>query len=88
MPEFEDSDSQWSQALIRLDLAKSIVADPGGDAEEAAGLVRRALDLSAGNPITSVVQRSREFMRASARRWSGVQAVADLRDAVSSTQLS
>jgi hypothetical protein len=88
MPEFEASDSQWSQSLIRLDLAKAIVLGKDGDMEEAASLAHRALTISRENPITSVVQRSRELLRAIDQRCTGSPAVADLRDAVSSTQLS
>jgi transcriptional regulator with XRE-family HTH domain len=89
MPEFELSDSQWSQALIRIDLAKSMVLDPsGGDAEQGASLVREALTISSDKPIASVVQRSRDFVREAGRRWRNVDAVRELRDTVSSTQLN
>ena len=88
MPEFETSDSKWSQSLIRLDLAKALVLDLNGDPEEATGLVRRALNLASENPITSVVQRSRDFLRVSRRRWNDVPAVLELCDEVSSAQVS
>jgi transcriptional regulator with XRE-family HTH domain len=72
--EFDSSESSWSRSLIRLDLANSMALAPDGDPEEASGLITAALGISAGNPITSVVQRSRTFVRATAR-WRGIPAV-------------
>jgi tetratricopeptide (TPR) repeat protein len=88
MPEFDISDSRWSKSLIRLDLAKAMALHRDGDPDEAASLVSKALDFSSGIPITSVVQRSRDFLHVSAKRWKDARAVVDLRDAVSSTQLA
>ena len=88
MPEFEASDSLWSQSLIRLDLAKAIVVGKDGDLEEAAALAHRALTISRQNPIASVVKRSRELLRAIDRKCLKSASVANLRDAVSSTQLT
>lgn len=81
MDEFDSSDSSWSQSLIRLDLANSIALADGGDPDEASGLVTAALGISAGNPITSVVQRSRSFVR-STTRWRGIPAVDDAHELV------
>ena len=73
----------WSQALIRLDLANSMVAAGDGDPVEAAGLVTTALTLSSDKPIASVVQRSRDFVR-STGGWRGIPEVADVHDLVRS----
>jgi transcriptional regulator with XRE-family HTH domain len=88
MPEFELSDSRWSKSLIRLDLAKSLAINPDGDPDEAAGLVSRALDLSSGNLISSMILRSRDFLRVSGQRWRDVPAVVELREAVSSAHVT
>ena len=82
MEEFDSSESLWSQALIRLDLANSMVAGDG-DPVEAAGLVTTALTLSSDKPIASVVQRSRDFVR-STGGWRGIPEVADVHDLVRS----
>ena len=86
--EFDLSDSAWSQALIRIDLAKAVTLRKDGDPEEAASLLRSALQLSSDKPIASVVVRSQDVVRQSSKIWRGTRAVADLRDAVSSTHLS
>lgn len=86
MPEFELSQSQWSQSLIRLDLANSMAATNDGDAEEASGLVDQALNICADKPITSVLQRSRAFVRSTAK-WRGVRAVDDVHEAVAAARL-
>ena len=83
MEEFDSSESLWSQALIRLDLANSMVAAGDGDPVEAAGLVTTALTLSSDKPIASVVQRSRDFVR-STGGWRGIPEVADVHDLVRS----
>ena len=87
MPVFEASESKWSQSLIRLDLANSIVASSNGDAEQAGTLVQQAIAFAAGNPITSVVQRTNDFTRA-ARKWHGVKAIKDAQDAVAMARLA
>ncbi|MBN9099401.1 MAG: helix-turn-helix transcriptional regulator [Pseudonocardia sp.] len=79
--EFDISESSWSQSLIRLDLANSMVAARTGDPEEASSLITAALDISAGNPIASVVQRSRSFVQSTAK-WRGIPAVDDAHELV------
>lgn len=81
LEEFDSSDSSWSQSLLRLDLANSMVASGKGDPEEASSLITAALGISAGNPIASVVQRSRSFVRATTR-WRGIPAVDDAHELV------
>lgn len=81
LEEFDSSDSSWSQSLIRLDLANSMVAGGSGEPEEASSLVTAALGISAGNPIASVVQRSRSFVRATAK-WRGIPVVDDAHELV------
>jgi transcriptional regulator with XRE-family HTH domain len=83
LDEFDNSDSSWSQSLIRLDLANSMVSAKTGDPDEAGQLVSTALSISAGNPITSVVQRSRSFVRATGH-WRNVPAVAQAHELVRS----
>lgn len=81
LEEFDSSDSSWSQSLIRLDLANSMAAAGRGDPEEASSLITAALGISAANPIASVVQRSRSFVRATTR-WRGIPAVDDAHELV------
>lgn len=81
MEEFDSSESSWSQALIRLDLANAMVASGDGDPVEAAGLITTALTISSDKPIASVVQRSRSFVRATGE-WRGIPAVAEAHELV------
>lgn len=81
LDEFDSSESSWSQSLIRLDLANSMAMARNGDPAEASSLITAALRISAGNPIASVVQRSRSFVRATAR-WRGIPAVDDAHELV------
>lgn len=81
MDEFDTSESTWSQSLIRLDLANTLILAKDGDPAEASGLVTTALDISAGNPIASVVQRSRSFAR-STMKWRGISAVAEAHEMI------
>jgi tetratricopeptide (TPR) repeat protein len=63
LPAFEASTSKWSQSLVRLDLANVLLLDKHPDVERAAALAQEALTISAGKPITSVLHRTREFLR-------------------------
>ena len=78
-PEFEASDSQWSQSLIRLDLANSMeaAAKDSDPRRKPDSLVDQALNISADKPITSVLQRSRE--RSSERPASGAASASSTR---------
>jgi hypothetical protein len=66
MPVLEASRSCWSQSLVRLDIATALVVADKPEPDEAARLVTEALMISAERPITSVLQRSREFLMAAA----------------------
>ncbi|MFD6455730.1 hypothetical protein ACFWF3_33605, partial [Nocardia sp. NPDC060220] len=54
----DTSDSVWSQALVRLDVATALVKQKGPDTEHAMSLARQALATSHGQPIRSVWQRA------------------------------
>ena len=81
MDEFDSSESSWSRSLIRLDLANSLAAATNGDPEEAGSLITAALRFSAENPIASVVQRSKSFVRATTK-WRGIAAVDEAHELV------
>ncbi|WP_163549273.1 helix-turn-helix domain-containing protein [Candidatus Frankia nodulisporulans] len=87
MPEFESSESRWSQSLLRLDLANSLINSGRPDLDRACSLVREALEISQDRPITSVLQRSREFL-ASTRRWTDSQSIVNIRHAVKAAEIS
>lgn len=70
LPEIVQSDSTWSQSLVMIDLAISLIqSDTEADLERAGQLVVDALGISAGRPIISVRQRSAEFTRHAIDRW-------------------
>src|SRR3954453_7594498 len=68
-PEFDLSESTWSKSLIRIDLAKAVTLSRGGSPEEVIDLLRSALQLSSDKPIASVVVRSQDVVRRSAKLW-------------------
>ncbi|MGP4114991.1 hypothetical protein ACTWP5_29325, partial [Streptomyces sp. 4N509B] len=70
----ETSDSSWSRALVRLDVATALLDQPSPALERALNLGVQALELCAGAPIRSVWQRSHE-LREGAQRWRGDPAV-------------
>lgn len=80
-PVFDRSPSVWSRSLLRLDIATALVVADDPDPEQGGLLVQEALALSAERPITSVLQRSREFV-AAADRWHDLPAVAEVTEAV------
>ena len=49
-----------------LDLANVLLLDKRPDVERAAALAQEALTISAGKPITSVLHRTREFLKRAA----------------------
>lgn len=86
MPEFEASESRWSQSLLRLDLANSLIISPNPDVERGCSLVAEALDISKDRPITSVIQRSREFISA-ASPWADSQTIQNIKDVLKAAEL-
>lgn len=76
----EHSDSEWSRALVRLDVATAFLAEAHLDVEHAMQLGRQVLSAGGGPPIRSVVQRAGE-LQARARRWSAEPAVREYADA-------
>jgi transcriptional regulator with XRE-family HTH domain len=86
MPEFEASESRWSQSLLRLDLANSLIISPNPDVERGCSLVAEALDISKDRPITSVIQRSREFISA-ASPWADSQTIQNIKDVLKAAEI-
>lgn len=81
----EQSDSAWSQALVRLDVATALLAGPRPDVEHAMVLGRQVLEAGGGPPIRSVVQRAGE-LQAGAGRWQDLPTVREYGDALRSWQ--
>ncbi|WP_344074150.1 helix-turn-helix transcriptional regulator [Streptomyces crystallinus] len=52
------SDSAWSRALVRLDVATALLTSDRPDVEQAMALGREILEADGGAPIRSVVQRA------------------------------
>ncbi|WP_344838721.1 hypothetical protein [Actinocorallia longicatena] len=74
----EGSDSRWSKALVRLDVASALLAQPSPEVERAMTLGREALEVTAEAPIRSVSQRARELAN-HAGRWAKHQEAAAYR---------
>ncbi|MEU9120068.1 helix-turn-helix transcriptional regulator [Streptomyces sp. NPDC048506] len=81
----EHSDSAWSQALVRLDVATALLTGPRPDVEQAMALGRQVLEAGGGPPIRSVVQRAGDLL-AGAETWQRVPAVREYEDALRSWQ--
>lgn len=81
----ERSDSAWSRALVRLDVATALLAGPSPDVEQAMALGHQVLQADGGPPIRSVVQRAGDLL-ARSRAWHSVPAVREYRDALRSWQ--
>lgn len=79
----EQSDSAWSRALVRLDVATALLADPQPDVEHAMTLGMQALEAGGGPPIRSVVQRAGE-LHTMAAAWQQMPAVGDYAEALRS----
>jgi tetratricopeptide (TPR) repeat protein len=67
----EESDSQWSRALVRLDVATALLQQKQPEVEEAMALGRNALRSGSSAPIRSVWQRANELL-GKAGRWNSV----------------
>ncbi|MFB7630442.1 helix-turn-helix domain-containing protein [Streptomyces sp. NPDC056149] len=76
----EQSDSAWSRALVRLDVATALLTDPQPDVEQAMALGRQVLDSGGGPPIRSVVQRAGDLLTG-AESWKSVPAVREYAEA-------
>ncbi|MFE9453755.1 helix-turn-helix domain-containing protein [Streptomyces sp. NPDC006739] len=72
----EQSDSAWSRALVRLDVATALLAGPQPDVDHAMMLGLEVLEAGGGPPIRSVIQRAGE-LHATAAAWHQVPAVRD-----------
>lgn len=72
----EESDSEWSRALVRLDVATALLQQKQPDVEQAMALGRSALHAGTTVPITSVWQRANELYRR-AERWRGEAGVGE-----------
>ncbi|MEN8649094.1 helix-turn-helix transcriptional regulator [Streptomyces sp. 21So2-11] len=81
----EESDSAWSQALVRLDVATALLTGPRPDVEHAMVLGRQVLEAGGGPPIRSVVQRAGE-LHARAEDWRDLPAVREYGDALRTWQ--
>ncbi|MFJ2629219.1 helix-turn-helix domain-containing protein [Streptomyces sp. NPDC087532] len=77
----ERSDSAWSQALVRLDVASALLAGPQRDVEQAMLLGRQVLEAEGSPPILSVVQRAHD-LNEQASAFSDITAVRDYHDAL------
>ncbi|MFJ9420023.1 helix-turn-helix domain-containing protein [Streptomyces sp. NPDC101227] len=64
----EQSDSEWSRALVRLDVATALLNGRSPEVEHAMQLGLQVLSIGGGPPIRSVVQRAGE-LHALASRW-------------------
>ncbi|MFE6939735.1 hypothetical protein [Streptomyces chartreusis] len=72
----EKSDSEWSRALVRLDVAAALLQHRQPEVEHAMALGRRALRAGTSAPITSVWQRANELYER-AGRWHAEPDVGD-----------
>lgn len=72
----EESDSEWSRALVRLDVAAALLQHKLPEVEQAMALGRRALHAGTSAPITSVWQRANELYER-AGRWHAEPVVGD-----------
>ncbi|GAB3275275.1 hypothetical protein GCM10027589_00290 [Actinocorallia lasiicapitis] len=77
----EGSDSRWSKALVRLDVATALLTQQAPEVERAMALGREALDVTAQAPIRSVGQRAQELAR-QADRWETDPATTAFRDSL------
>ena len=67
-------------------LANSLVISENPDVETGCALTAEALNISRDRPITSVIQRSREFL-AAVRPWKDSQAIQDVQDILMAAEL-
>ncbi|MBQ0863064.1 hypothetical protein [Streptomyces sp. RK75] len=75
----EQSDSEWSRALVRLDVATALLQQQRPEVEHSMELGRSALRAGTTAPIKSVWQRANELYER-AQRWHTESAVGDYAD--------
>lgn len=75
----EHSPSDWSRALVGLDVASALLKQDSPEVEHAMALGSRALRAGSGRPIKSVWERAKE-LRVAAERWHDVPVVGDYAD--------
>lgn len=68
-PEVERSDSDWSRALVRLDIATTLLRQNDADLEQSLTLAQEALRMCSDRPIRSVWQRA-VTVQSYAQRWA------------------
>ncbi|WP_280137868.1 helix-turn-helix transcriptional regulator [Actinopolyspora xinjiangensis] len=66
----EQADSDWSRALVRLDVATALLRQPDPDLEHALALGTESVRICADHPIRSVWQRA-HTLYGLAQRWAG-----------------
>ncbi|SFE22833.1 hypothetical protein SAMN04487819_109237 [Actinopolyspora alba] len=66
----EQADSDWSRALVRLDVATALLHQPDPDLEHALALGTESVRICADYPIRSVWQRA-HTLYGLAQRWAG-----------------
>lgn len=84
-PAVEHADSDWSRALVRLDIATALLQQRSPDLEQAVCLGREALRASADRPIRSVWQRMTTVAELAAR-WPNHPAVSEFTEALRTWQ--
>ncbi|WP_253857953.1 helix-turn-helix domain-containing protein [Prauserella alba] len=78
-PAVEHADSDWSRALVRLDIATAVLRQQDADLEQALALGREALRVCADQPIRSVWQRA-TTLHGLTQRWANEPQVLEFTD--------
>ncbi|NKQ55588.1 helix-turn-helix transcriptional regulator [Amycolatopsis sp. K13G38] len=78
-PAVEQADSDWSRALVRLDIATAVLRQDDADLEQALALGREALRVCADHPIRSVWQRA-TTLHGLTQRWASEPRVIEFAD--------
>ncbi|WP_406692784.1 helix-turn-helix domain-containing protein [Saccharopolyspora sp. ID03-671] len=78
-PAVEHADSDWSRALVRLDIATAVLRQQDADLEQALALGREALRVCADQPIRSVWQRA-NTLHGLTQRWANEPQVIEFTD--------
>lgn len=78
-PAVEHADSDWSRALVRLDIATAVLRQQDADLEQALALGREALRVCVDQPIRSVWQRA-TTLHGLTQRWANEPEVIEFTD--------